>query len=400
MKKLIATAAGLMLVGAMASTAAASVSVSGDARARLYFQDNFDLNDDVDDKDQKINSRVRIVFNGEEEKSKAFAKARIKIGDGTFDGGRDTGGVEVQTDYAYMGMPLGPVTVSAGRQVANFGHKFWGWDGRVDRLKAVWSQEGTTVSAFYDKWVEFIPSQATVIIPGLNSNTGLAENVNIVTSGVDARAEASDEDVNRYGATVKHAFGDWSVQGIAIYRDNEVQDSDAGEGWTASFAFSGKVASTSLVGELSYKEAGYTNSVDDQWGGFIAAVMSMGQATVILPLAYTADGYITDNDFKPTYLYGTVDPMGILDFGQGGDTWAFAPSVDYKLSDQLTLHGAIAYADIDELATLVEFDAGVQYNLSDKTWTKVRFAYGIPDGANDLEADDFSAGMIELGTVF
>ncbi len=400
MKKLIATAAGLMLVGAMASTAVASVKVSGDARARLYFQDNFDLNDDVDDKDQKINSRVRIVFNGEEEKSKAFAKARIKIGDGTFDGGRDTGGVEVQTDYAYMGMPLGPVTVSAGRQVANFGHKFWGWDGRVDRLKAVWSQDGTTVAAFYDKWVEFIPQTVTITVPGLNTETGFAENVNIQTSGVNAAAEASDEDVNRYGAVLKQAFGDWSIQAIAIFRDNEVEGSDVGEGWTGSFAFSGKVASTSLVGELSYKEADYAASADDQWGGFIAAVMSMGQATVVLPFAYTADGFVSDNDFKPTYLYGTVDPMGILNFGQGGDTWALAPSVDYKLSDQLTLHGGIAYADIEDLASLWEIDAGMQYNLSDKTWTKVRFAYGIPDADGDAEADDFSAGMIELGTVF
>ena len=42
MKKVIAAAAGLMLVGAMVGTASAAVSIKGDARARFLFQQNYD----------------------------------------------------------------------------------------------------------------------------------------------------------------------------------------------------------------------------------------------------------------------------------------------------------------------------------------------------------------------
>ena len=43
MKKVIAAAAGLMLVGTMVGSASADVSFGGDARARAYYQQDYDF---------------------------------------------------------------------------------------------------------------------------------------------------------------------------------------------------------------------------------------------------------------------------------------------------------------------------------------------------------------------
>ncbi|MDH4319750.1 MAG: porin, partial [Desulfobulbaceae bacterium] len=145
MKKVIATAAGLVLVGAMAGSALAEVNVTGDARARFYTKDNYDLNSDADDDNSKVESRVRMMVDGKYEN--AFAKARVNIGDGTWDDGKNTG-ADVKSDYAFLGLNMGPTTVTMGRQIADFGYKFFIWDARKDRLKGSWNvSDATTLVA-------------------------------------------------------------------------------------------------------------------------------------------------------------------------------------------------------------------------------------------------------------
>lgn len=390
MKKVIATAAGLMLVGAMASAAMAEVQFGGDARARFYTRDNYDMNDDVTDDNQKIDSRVRLSMDGTYQK--AFAKAQVKIGDssldgtssppgdgGIWDGGTNTGG-DVETDYAYMGVELCPITITAGRQPSNFGNKFWSWDQRYDRLKATWSAGDATLAAFYDKYDEF--------------RTG--------STGLDTDAEANDEDTNRYGAAWKHNWiNKWGTDLAVVYKDDEMSGDRSG--WASSFAFSGPAGPITLVGEATYQEADYQGTVDDGVGGFAAAVINNGgPLTIILPVAATQDGYVTDGNFEPTYLFGTDDnPIGIIKFGELGDTWAVAPSLDYKVSDLLTLHGGVAYADIDEALSIVEIDGGLIFTITDKTSANVKLAHGIPDMEDTSAASDSITGvMAEIGTQF
>ena len=97
MKKVIAVAAGLMLTGALVTTASAAVSFSGDARIRGYLETDYDFGRTVpvvegqlfprvrtNEEDIKANSRYRVKINADA-KGGAYVRSRIKIGDGTHD---------------------------------------------------------------------------------------------------------------------------------------------------------------------------------------------------------------------------------------------------------------------------------------------------------------------------
>lgn len=371
MKKVIATAAGLMLVGAMATTALADVNLSGDARARFYTQDNFDLNDDVDDVNQKIDSRVRLAIEGNA--GGVLAKARVKIGDGTWDGGNFTGG-DVETDYAWVEAPVGPITVSAGRQIINFGNQFVVWDERHDRLKGLYQNDTTTLALFYDKNVEFDTADTTVTVTGMD-NMGLPAAAAVTTTTTNAASEANDDDSNGYGAVFEQKFGDWKVGLLGVYLDNEISDTQTTVG---SLAINGSLPGVMIVGEIGFVDADTADNT--AVGGFLAAVLPMDNLTIILPAAFTSDGMVADGDFKPTYLYGTqgtMGCMGIINFGQLGDTVAVAPTVEFKAADNVTLHGAVAYADVDGFTDITEIDAGIYYSISENATIKAAAAYGM-----------------------
>lgn len=372
MKKVIATAAGLMLLGAMAGSAMADVTFSGDARARFWTKDNFDLNDDADDDNSKIESRVRLAFEGNH--NGAFAKARLNIGEATWDGGHGTN--DIYTDYAYIGLPVVEgVTVTAGRQINEFGNGFWIQDERADRLKGVWANEATatTLAAFYDKSVEFVRSTSTITVTGVDQN-GAAASGTITSSSLVASSEASDDDINLYGLYLKQGLGaDWTAELLGLYRADDVNNGNADTtGYAGGLAFTGKLPGATLVGEFSYQDADFQGTEDAGYGGFIGVVLPIDQLTIVLPAAYTADGFVADDDWKPTYLYGVGDPMGIMNFGAMGDTWAVAPSVDFKIVDNVTLHGGVAYADVDGFAKITELDGGLRVDVTDQSWCIAR----------------------------
>lgn len=394
MKKIIATAAGLMLVGAMASTAMAEtvngVSFSGDARLRAYTRVDYDLDSNKDDDNQKLNSRTRLAVSGDFENT--FAHMRLKIGDGNWDGGSNTGGVEVETDYAYLGATFGDTTVSAGRQIAGWGHKFMSWDARKDRLKAVTKvSEETTVLAYYDKNDEEIDNVDTRTLV-YNADGTVGYTGTLTDNSIE---NATDNDKNAYAAGWIQNWGMADTKLLVIYSDDETMHGDGSLSGTLAFTVNPSDAMT-VVGEVSYKES--TGSADDQIGGFAGVVLPMGDITVILPVAFTQDGFQADDDFKPTYMFGTADPMGILDFGGGGDTIAAAPSVDYKMGD-LTLHGGIAYAQIDGFADVTEVDAGVTMGINKNAYVALKGAY-LSVSPDKGSADDPMVAMVEAGIQF
>ncbi len=392
MKKVIATAAGLMLVGAMASAAMADngVSLNGDARFRAYTKVDYDLNADADDDNQKLNTRTRIGMVGTFENTSA--NIRLKIGDGDWDGGTNTGGVEVQTDYAYLAAKFGNTTVSAGRMIAGWGYKFAAWDGRKDRLKVVTKvSDATTVLAAYDKNVENTANVDTrTLVYNADGSVGYTGTL------TDNSAEnATDNDSNGYLAGWIQNWGIASTKLLAVYSDDE---RTGGEGRLAlvTLAWSVNPGAMTILGEVSYKEGAGT--ADDQIGGFAGVVLPMGDMTVILPAAFTQDGFVADNDFKPTYMFGTGDPMGIMDFGTGGDTIAFAPSVDYKMGN-ITLHGGVAYAQIDGFADVTEVDAGVTAGINKNSYVALKAAY-LSVSPDSGSADDPMVAMVEAGIKF
>ncbi len=164
MKKVIAVAAGLMLTGALVTTASAAVSFSGDARIRGYYETDYDFGRTVpvvegqlvprtrtNEEDIKANSRYRVKINADAAGG-AYVRSRIKIGDGTH-GAVPTSKTTVTTDYMYVGVPMGPVTIEGGRMPANLTTWFL-WDRRYDMIIGKWANDMTGVQFWYHKVVE------------------------------------------------------------------------------------------------------------------------------------------------------------------------------------------------------------------------------------------------------
>ncbi len=128
MKKVIAAAAGLMLVGTMVGSASAAVSFGGDARVRAFYQTNKDFGSTttdeetgavsrVNEKDNKIQSRVRIQARATAAGG-AYAVGRADYGNGTWDGGNSNTS-NVSASKAYIGVPMGMALFEGGRMGMN-----------------------------------------------------------------------------------------------------------------------------------------------------------------------------------------------------------------------------------------------------------------------------------------
>ena len=155
MKKLIVAAAGLMLAGAMVSTASADAGVSftGDARTRAFYQQDYNF---IDSDTSNWNSRVRLKMKAES-KGGAWAIARVRMADAKWDGAQDqtkatAQGSNIYTDYAYMGTPIadGPVSIEGGLMPFNI--TTWSiWDIRTDAANVAYKSDMTTATFFYHK---------------------------------------------------------------------------------------------------------------------------------------------------------------------------------------------------------------------------------------------------------
>ena len=155
MKKLIAAAAGLMLVGTMVGSAAAAVTFGGDARVRWFYEENAD-GTEATAKDEKFSSRVRVKVNADA-KGGAYARARIRMTDTSWDGTRNTrnrgAASNSYVDYAYIGVPMGPVTFEGGLMPVNL-TKFTLWDARADQFIVKWANDMTNLEFWFQKTLE------------------------------------------------------------------------------------------------------------------------------------------------------------------------------------------------------------------------------------------------------
>ncbi len=365
MKKFIAVAAGLAMVG-MASSAMAEVTFGGSARARAIMQEAYKDGRSV----TKIDSRVRLKVNAKA-KGGAFAKARIRMADGMWDGGQGATGnaadsKNIYVDYAYIGVPMGPVTVSAGRQVTNFS-KWFAWDGRKDRLKVVWKAAGTTVAAFYDKNAELTDKgTATVSWPATNTATGVVGTYTVTGAPIVGYASTdwtSDNDKNGYGVVVKQKFGDWMAKAIGIYLQDETPTSN--NVVLGSVNLTGKAGPVAVAVEGSFKKADAAD--DTQFGAFGSVSTSFGAVSVTGIVGMTKDGFLADNDFG-THMIGNGNNSPITwvsQIGAGGDTVFGVAALGFSPAANLALNAYLTYASVDGYANLIEVSGGGKYTISD-----------------------------------
>jgi hypothetical protein len=342
MKKVIAAAAGLMLVGTMVGSAAAAVSFGGDARVRWFYEENA-TGQDI--KDEKFSSRVRVKVNADA-KGGAYARARIRMTDTSWDGTRNTrdrgAGTNSYVDYAYIGVPMGPVTFEGGLMPVNL-TKFTLWDARADQFIVKWANDMTNLEFWFQKNLEV----ETSTDPAFNDLT-------------------DDNDINTYFGKWDQKFaGDWMTTFGIGYRQDDTPANV--EGLLGTIQFSGPAGPVALEGALAYNESDLLGLEDDAWGGYLQGGMNFGATSVTLNGGFTQDGYLADDDFGFIMIGGasSITPAVSSQVGLYGDWGWIGGIVGFKVSEDLSLKGVLVYADISDYGDLFEVSGSVKYAISD-----------------------------------
>ena len=362
MKKVIAVAAGLMMTGALVTTASAAVSFSGDARVRGYYEKDYDFGAQPRTNEKKVfaNSRYRVKVHADAAGG-AYVRSRIKISDGTH-GSVPSAKTDVVTDYMYLGIPIGPVTIEGGRMPANI-TTFFLWDRRYDMIIGKWANDMTGVQVWYNKLVE----------------SGDLIDDNDVT-GI-------------YGVLTQKFAGDWGLTLAGAYIVDDVTEAPLNDrsGFTGTVEVGGPAGPVSLTAAFAYQEADLTASADDGYGGYIEAGMDFGATSVALNAGWAQDGYAADDDFGFIMIGGasSITPSGPFEtLGGGGDTTWFGGKFGFKASEALKLTGILAYATIDNVGDGFEISGRAVYSISDGCI--VQWDLGYLNWSSDTSSDEES----------
>jgi hypothetical protein len=311
--------------------------------------------------DVKINDDVKV-------------STRIVLADNEF--GNDNS-LNHYVDRAHMTINMLGGTYLIGRQDASWGNKFFGWGAQVDRIKGVYKTEGLTYGGYLQKTSEG----------------------NLVDG---------DGDNDTYAAFLVGKAGDTKFGVLAnyLYDDTKTTAGESADGYLVDVFVNSKAGVANIMAELLYSggDAGDNPSGDDYYGGFVGASVGMDAVSVKGLVAYydgnmgAVGGRDCDNDFAPTLLIGTCNETAIFDFGEttvstGDSTYLLTVGADVKVSDKITVGGALAYlmaseeagANNDTDGTLTEIDLTMKYALAQNATYSLGLAYAIPD---EMSADD------------
>lgn len=368
MKKYLAIILGMLLVLAMAAVASAETkfTMSGDARVRGTWNNNYDFNSDVDADKRWWDYRIRLAIDAAADGGTAI-HTRLSMTDWnkTWEGAGTAGGMHETTtglDYAYIDVPLGKdITATLGKVIVSWGKGFWAWDNRAYRLILGTKFGDTIVKAFTQKNTE---STAT--------------------------GDKNLDDNDLYSILAIHQMKNLTIGGIYVYHDNNAS-SPTTSGSSFDVYFDGKSGAINYFGELTYQtgkaveHANADGSLKKPFGGFVHVDYTMGNTTLVGAVAFTKNGFTSDDDFNPTFFYGTSQSTAMLNFGANGDTTAILGAVVYRVSSDLSLMGKLAYADINKFSTgqvdvnLTELDLGLTYKINKSTTYFIDFGYLKPD---------------------
>jgi|GEM_PF-5731396 len=382
MKKVIVAAAGLMLVGTMATTAMAEFKFSGDARVRYYYQDNYNSDGGF------FNSRVRVKVEATT-KGGAYMKSRIKYSDGTFGAAEfDTTEDEFtstssksgqfQADYAYIGVPFGPVTVEGGRLVREI-TPFTLFDERAEGVQVTYRNENTSAVVFYDTLVE-----GTALL-------------------VDDAKFGEDDDIAEVGFLLNQNFsGGWAMSfgGLYVWDDVTVDEELDGAA-LATVKATGAFGDIAVEGEIAYQTEEFTG-IDDGFGFYVGATIPVGPASVYAMAGATFDGFQYDAaDFGPFAIFNDYSQISEgTNLSSEGEVMFLVVNPTFKASEKLTLGAVASVIDIDSYSsadtftddeTVWEIGGTASYAVTDGAKLNGIIAYGDTDDATD--DDYFGVGL-------
>lgn len=379
MKKIIAAAAGLMLVGSVVS-ASAAIEFSGDARARYEFHDNYQGDDANDD---QWNNRVRLKIKGTTAGG-SWAKFQMTMGNSPWGSNdiQDTAAtIKPNVDYAFVGVPMGCVLLNAGRQPLNLTTTYFN-DAAVDNVRVTYASEGTTLIGLYGVYGD---------------------------DGIDKVTNSNDE---LYSGVWTQAWNDsWATTlGMTYINLQQTADSDAG-GFVGVIAVNGDMGAMDLNFELGYQEEGLAatdakykaTNVEDAIGAYLAVGYDISEEFKLTGVAaYAQEGFVFDapvgfmmlggdsqltiNDHALSaygdddlYLIGlkgayqaTADlgfsfNLGYVDFGTEDDAFEVSAQAAYAINDGTMIYGRTGYVSQDNMSGGAEDDAfgfGVSLELS------------------------------------
>lgn len=374
MKKYVAIILGVLLLVAMGATAYAEIKIKigGDARARGIFNENYNFNDSVDADQRYYDQRLRIKLTAGLD-DKAEIRARFTLSEGTWGQDATVGDVSLDDDdYAYLHVPVGKFNFDVGRQVANWGNKFWLWNNSKDRIKITTKISKTLLGFGHSKAKEFVNPD-------------------------------NEGDVNVYCGFAVRKFA--SIKGgvRACYIDNDTNDKT---GQKFDVFLKGKAGGLGLEAEFAYEGDDLFEGPDGDpsTGGFMQISKALNPLTLSGMVAYANSGYKATEFFTPTVFFGTSQPTAIADFQAADDSSSYAVTLSgtYKVTNALSLTGAFAYASLENLAseltngaavdtgneTITEIDAKLKYKISKKITYYVDFGYLMP---SDITPQDDAA---------
>jgi len=376
MKKVLVAGAALLIAGSMVSAAKAEVNLSGDARARYVGTSNYTRNytlnpvTGVYDENKNgyrdnFNSRIRVKFDAKTDGG-AYMKVRMRFDDTVWDGqgwGAWSEGKNVWADYAYIGVPIGSVDLSAGRMPATFS-KFFSWDARPTRVKADWKSGNLRFIGLFDIMSEFANNAPDEWNDNDFYGFGLvgAYKINDIWSVKGyARYHQDDRD---YDGTTSLVYqlastpgtagidpGSQQARAISVTPQETLRPHNDKSGFLGAIHTQGKIAMVGVQGDLAYKAQDVINANnqdgDDGFGGWLEGSLDMGAFVPALQAGFTQNGYQADDDFG-FIMIGAAEPITVISrVGSPlGDSWWVAFTSNYAMSDQLKFAGNLVYYDV------------------------------------------------------
>lgn len=384
MKKIIAAAAGLMIAGsAFATVATAAVEFSGDARARYYYQDKFQDNL-VDQWNNRVRLKVKATTAGG-----SYMETRFRVANeqwGANGGIGDNAGYDITADYAFIGVPLGCIELTAGRQPLSISPAYFN-DASLDNVRVKYDQNGTTLVAYYG----VINNYDTTVIGSIYDHAGTA----IVDEDGDdlevTETTLSDSEDQLWGALWGQDWdGNWKTQvGVSYYNyDLADADNDVNNGFVSMASVGGNVADmVDLYVELGFQQKGVDATdnnasnvdVDDAFGGFMTAGMTFDAFTPTLVAGYADEGFVYDAAVGFMFIGGDGQ-LSLIDNIGGAETWFVGLTTGYQATENLGFTMNLAYIDWESTADSAVAD--FEYYEQDNNGFEVSLqaAYTVNDG--------------------
>ncbi|NQS71278.1 MAG: hypothetical protein HQQ73_03835 [Desulfobulbaceae bacterium] len=385
MKKILVASAAFLLVAGAVDTAPAAeskpgVELSGDARVRAVYRDDFDFGNSDKDGENYLDSRIRLTIKGTAAGG-AYAIGRIRMMETKFednDTDNAAGTVEpgnIWMDKAYIGVPFSDnFTLEAGKYRVTYGTGFFYEDLNLAGLRGIIKAGNVEINPFVE-WMS----------EGQNSKIKQDKN--------------DDNDSVRFGANISADFNDnWKGGVLVAYQtddraetviiDDVAHHMEPNEGLLASVYFEGKEGNFGLAGEFAYADGdlrGFNQFYDDHndsgidmigwdddgYGGYLQPSYTIDALTLALNVGFTMDGFLADPVFGFVML-GADHSLTVMSMGEHGD-WLWAGLVaKYAVSDKLNLTGNLVYASVDgysntgldSLESAIEVSGVLEYTIS------------------------------------